>query len=126
MVNLAAQVNQLYPVLTAQESVKDVNLSTIEIDKILDKMISENPKMVQPDRVKPLTYKVNDKLTVQLTEQQLAVLRLIAKGLTTDQQAASMNLAVKTIESHRCRLFVNLGAKNAPHVVALGFMYGIL
>jgi DNA-binding NarL/FixJ family response regulator len=53
----------------------------------------------------------------QLSTRELQVLRLIGKGLSTREAAATLNLSAKTIESHRQRIKRKINAANSAQFV---------
>lgn len=62
----------------------------------------------------------------KFTAQQLAVLTLLAEGKQLKEMVLSMGISHRTIEFHRHNLFVQLGARNAAHAVAIAFRAGLL
>jgi len=52
-----------------------------------------------------------------LTDREMDVLRLIAKGMTTRQMGSRLGLSDRTIESHISKLYRKLGAKTRVQVV---------
>lgn len=63
---------------------------------------------------------------VSLTDRQLDVLGLIARGLTDKQAAALLGLQEQTVRTHRKDLRARLGARNTAHAVRIAFDHGIL
>ena len=53
----------------------------------------------------------------RLTDRELEVVQLIGRGLSTREIAESLNLSVKTIESHRAHVKEKLGLRNATELV---------
>lgn len=53
----------------------------------------------------------------RLSNRELQVLHLIGKGLSTRETAKSLNLSVKTIESHRQRIKRRLGLQSGTQLV---------
>jgi len=53
----------------------------------------------------------------RLSDRELEVVQLIGEGKTTREIAASLNVSVKTIESHRANIREKLNLKNAPALV---------
>lgn len=58
--------------------------------------------------------------------QEYEVLFRLAKGNVTKQIARDLGLSPRTIDIYRDRILKRLGATNAAHAVALGFLKGIL
>lgn len=54
------------------------------------------------------------------------IIRLLSKGLLCKEIAPLVGRAESTIETYRTRLLKKVGARNACHLVAWGFMNGIL
>ena len=53
----------------------------------------------------------------RLTDRELEVVQLIGRGLSTREIAESLNLSVKTIESHRAHVKEKLNLRNATELV---------
>lgn len=53
----------------------------------------------------------------RLTDRELHVMRLLGSGLSTRAIAEQMNLSFKTIETHREKIKLKLGLKNAAELV---------
>lgn len=53
----------------------------------------------------------------RLSDRELEVIQLIGKGLSTREIASSLNLSVKTIESHRAHIKEKLNLRNATELV---------
>lgn len=69
---------------------------------------------------------MSDRIVRPLTPTELAVLQAMAEGLTAEETASRRSISWKTVKSHRAHVFVKLGARNAPHAVALGYRLGLL
>jgi DNA-binding CsgD family transcriptional regulator len=52
-----------------------------------------------------------------LSNRELQVLNLIGRGKTTREIAESLNLSIKTVESHRQRIKKKLNLNTAPQLV---------
>jgi DNA-binding NarL/FixJ family response regulator len=61
-----------------------------------------------------------------LTDKQVAVLDLIAQGMTDKEIGKAMGLAPETVKGHTCRLLGSIGARNRTHAVALAYQAGLL
>jgi DNA-binding NarL/FixJ family response regulator len=57
----------------------------------------------------------------QLSERELAVIDLIANGLTNSEIGKRLFLAEETVKSHLRNILAKLGARNRAHAVALAF-----
>ena len=61
-----------------------------------------------------------------LSEREREVLACAASGLTMEQTAAKLYLALETVKGYRRRIIAKLKANNIPHAVAIAFEQGIL
>lgn len=61
-----------------------------------------------------------------LTDRQMQILELLASGGTTADISEHLDISPKTVEGHKQRLFVKLGAANQAHAVALAMRSGLL
>jgi DNA-binding CsgD family transcriptional regulator len=61
-----------------------------------------------------------------LTARERQVLTHLADGYTAEQIAASLYISRSTVKQHIAGLFTKLGARNAPHAVAIACRTGIL
>jgi DNA-binding NarL/FixJ family response regulator len=57
----------------------------------------------------------------QLTKKELAVLRLVAKGLTIAEAALQMHLSQHTIVGHRRNIMQKLGVRSATEIVKYAY-----
>lgn len=62
----------------------------------------------------------------QLSDRELEVLQHIGKGLGTRDIAATLNLSIKTIETHRAHIKEKLGLKDAAEVTRFAAEWGAL
>jgi len=53
----------------------------------------------------------------RLSTRELQILQLVGKGLSTRESAHSLNLSIKTIESHRQRIKTKLSLRNGTQLV---------
>ena len=53
----------------------------------------------------------------RLSNRELQILHMIGKGMSTRETAQSLNLSIKTIESHRAHIKEKLNLKNATELV---------
>jgi DNA-binding NarL/FixJ family response regulator len=60
-----------------------------------------------------------------LSEKEIAVLKLVVKGHLNPEIAEILNLAPKTIESHKTNLLKKLGLRNALELVRFGMQNGL-
>ncbi len=62
----------------------------------------------------------------QLSEREIEVLRLIARGLTNREMAARLHLSVRTVESHRARIQRKLGLSRRSDLVDYALERGLI
>ena len=65
-------------------------------------------------------------MTVEITEQERAILQKVAEGATYEDCAREMGYAKGYIRNISQRLFERIGADNVPHAVAIAFRQGWL
>ena len=61
-----------------------------------------------------------------LTERQREILQLIAEGRSTREIAQSLDVSVKTVETHRLRLMDRLGIRDVPGLVRFAIRAGLV
>lgn len=64
--------------------------------------------------------------TLELTERQYSVLRMLERGMNNSQMAAAMELSPKTVSSHKVVLQRKVGARNTAQIVPLARALGLL
>jgi two-component system, NarL family, response regulator NreC len=69
---------------------------------------------------------VEEELPETLTSREVQVLRLIIQGYTNLQIADSLNLSVRTVESHRANIMGKLGLHNRAELVRYAMSHGLL
>ena len=57
-------------------------------------------------------------LSVELTERELQIVRMISKGLSSTVMAETLNLSIHTINSHRKNILKKLGFKSPAELIA--------
>lgn len=63
--------------------------------------------------------------SVSLTFRQSGVLQLVAEGRTNKEIANLLNISVKTVEFHRGRIMVKLGAHSTADMIRYAFQAGM-
>lgn len=58
---------------------------------------------------------------MELSERQIKMLSLAAKGKSNKQIGEELELSERTIKNHFTKLFKKIGAENRTHAVALAF-----
>jgi DNA-binding CsgD family transcriptional regulator len=58
--------------------------------------------------------------------RQKQVLRMLARGLTTEAMARAMHVQPATAKMHRSKLYASLGASGEANAVALAYECGLL
>lgn len=61
-----------------------------------------------------------------ITPRQMAIVRLICKGLTNREMAAHLGLSVRTVEVHRFNLMRRLGVRNVAQLMRAVLRRGLL
>ena len=87
--------------------------------------------IVRKDRLARLGTSIQQALAVRrplerLTPRQLQVLRLVAEGQTTREIAESLDLSVKTVETHRGQVMKRLEIHDLPGVVRYAVRVGLV
>jgi len=77
----------------------------------------------QPTR-QPITTLLTDE--VHFTPRELAVLRLICKGLTTPEIAEELIIGSRTVDGHRQRLLEKTGSPNVASLGVYAVRHGLL
>lgn len=65
-------------------------------------------------------------MTLALSRRELEVVRGMMDGLLAKEIAADMGISPRTVETHRARAALKLGARTGPHLVALAMASGQL
>jgi len=61
-----------------------------------------------------------------LTRREVDVLAFVAAGMTNEEAARRLGIEPTTVKTHLRRIFVKLGAENAPHAVSLAHRRHVL
>lgn len=81
---------------------------------------------VSPDMVRYLVGKEDDRVGSDLTNRELEVLRLAAKGMSNKEIAQQLFLSVNTIRNHMQRVLNKLGAHSKLEATAIARRAGIV
>lgn len=65
-------------------------------------------------------------LNVDISEREIEVLKLIAKGYSNQEIADKLFLSKRTVDGHKARLFEKTGAKNAPNLIMFALKNGLI
>jgi LuxR family maltose regulon positive regulatory protein len=72
------------------------------------------------------TQAAQSELVEPLSERELQVLQLIAKGLTNPEIASRLFLALNTVKAHTRNIYGKLGVNNRTQAVARARALGVL
>lgn len=81
---------------------------------------------VSPDMVRHLVAKDHERVGSDLTEREVEVLRLAAKGLSNKEIAEHLFLSVNTVRNHMQRVLNKLGAHSKLEAAAIAVRVGIV
>lgn len=65
-------------------------------------------------------------MTLALSRRELEVVRGMMAGLVSKEIADKLGISIRTVETHRARAALKLGARTGPHLVALAMASGQL
>jgi LuxR family transcriptional regulator, maltose regulon positive regulatory protein len=98
------------------------NLGSGYLLKYAEKIVTVS---VQPQKPHPSPL-ISHPLFEPLTERELEVLRLLAQGLSNQQLAQKLFVALSTVKGHNLRIFAKLQAKSRTEAVARARELGLL
>lgn len=108
------------------------NASTAELLKAV-RTVAAGEIYVQPKMAERLTEKLLDRPETQdrdpyqlLSNRELEVLTLLAQGYTNKEIAERIFLSVKTVETHRAKIYAKLGIESRAELVHLAIRYHLL
>lgn len=81
---------------------------------------------VQADLIGSYLRKPHDKKTVQLSERETQVLRMVAQGMTTKQVAYELYLSARTVEKYRASVMQKLNLKNLNELIHYAIQEGLV
>lgn len=65
-------------------------------------------------------------MTTDLSAREIDVLHLIADGLTSQEIADRLGIAMRTVTGYRDIILIKLSARNAPNAIARAYERGYL
>ncbi|MCL7452037.1 MAG: response regulator transcription factor [Anaerolineae bacterium] len=74
---------------------------------------------------KPDPRQTTDEILEQLTEREIEVLRLAAKGMSNRDISRELNISVRTVQTHLSNVFNKLGVGSRTEAVVLGLRKGL-
>jgi DNA-binding CsgD family transcriptional regulator len=74
----------------------------------------------------PTPARWDDSVPASLTDREIQILRLIARGLTNKEIASRLSVTGKTVESHKTKLYSKIGASGIVHAVRFAIREGHL
>jgi DNA-binding NarL/FixJ family response regulator len=74
---------------------------------------------------KPDSRQTTDDLLEQLTEREVEVLRLAAKGMSNRDISRELSISVRTVQTHLSNVFNKLGVGSRTEAVVLGLRKGL-
>lgn len=93
-----------------------------ELIRALD-AISKGDLFLSPD-IQNRRLRASAEKSVFITAREERVLRLIVEGKTSKEIAETLNISVKTVETHRSNLFAKFGARNVVELVKRAIFEG--
>ena len=94
--------------------------------------VAEGGSYIQPKMMGLLTKQLvkggeeEDRSYQQLSNRELEVLQLLAKGFTNKEISEQIYLSVKTIEAHRSKIYRKLGLKTRADLVDYALRHKLL
>ena len=95
------------------------------VDSLLDTALDPAPDPVDEPVVDRSIVRLPSERPV-LTRRQIEVVRLIGRGLTSQEIASHLGVRPKTVENYKQRVFVRLGVQNQAHAVARCARLGLM
>lgn len=80
-------------------------------------------KLIEYEKVKT---KLPEKNMLGLTKMQLVILKKIAQEMSNEEIAVSLNIAKRTVDSHRQNLLIKLNAKNTVGLVKAAYLLNLV
>ena len=101
--------------------------STAPVDDILEHIKDRLPKIARKvlSRFMPLATKPSEeRVTELLSERELEVLKLAAKGMSNKDIAEQLFLSVRTVQSHLANIFTKLDVGSRTEAILCGLRRG--
>jgi DNA-binding NarL/FixJ family response regulator len=86
-----------------------------------EQLLHVDQPLVRPEESDPASQPSRHGYREELTERELAVLRLAADGLQNHEIGQRLFIAEETVKTHIKHLLAKLPARSRAHAVALGF-----
>jgi DNA-binding CsgD family transcriptional regulator len=83
------------------------------------------PTILNP-RLRDLPTGLDENLIDPLTDRELQVLQLLAKGRSNKEIALALDISTHTVKFHISGIYTKLGATNRTEAVRLGFRQGLI
>jgi DNA-binding CsgD family transcriptional regulator len=64
-------------------------------------------------------------MKMKLTKREKQIVKLIAKGLISEEIAKELKISQRTVDAHRSNAMKKTGAKNSAHLVAMWYEYQV-
>lgn len=91
-----------------------------------DKLLSAISKAVKLDALKRGTLRepeeIKEKIS-QLTEREVQITKLLAQGLLNREIAERLGISIRTVETHRLRIFKKIAVNNISELIQLLQLY---
>ncbi len=71
----------------------------------------------------PVLGEIIDVSTIELTQREQEILRLLAAGLTSKEIAERLYISPRTVDTHRTRLMAKLNARNVADLVRFALLH---
>ena len=107
-----------------QTSIYDVVNAIRRIVLSREKYLSEQVLEILTDKMTDKQLVVKNKIAL-LTNQELVILQLVAKGLESAEIGDKLFIAKNTVDTHRRRIMAKIQAKNAVELANFAFKNGL-
>lgn len=83
------------------------------------------PTIINP-RLRDVPVSLDENLIDPLTDREMEVLQLLAKGRSNKEIALALDISTHTVKFHISGIYTKLGAANRTEAVRLGFHQGLI